>query len=197
MKTSSEKTRRLVTLALLSALVIVMQTIATLFPGVTPVNLTLVPIVVGAILCGVSGGAILGFLFAVVVIVAGFTGTDVFTFTLLSISPAWTVVICLVKGIGCGAAAGAVYKLLESKNRFLACLFAAMIAPVVNTGVFTLGMLTVVRGAFEQIAETYAVGNAVQWLFTGILGVNFVIEFLSNSVLSSAISYITKHAKKH
>lgn len=196
MKKTNEKTGRLVTLALLTALVVVMQAIASFFPGVTPVNLTLVPIVIGAILCGPSGGAFLGTVFTVIVLAAGISGKDAFTHVLLEISPLSTVLLCVVKGAGCGAAAGLVYKLLDKKNRVLACVLASATAPVVNTGVFTIWMLTFLRGAFEQIAASYAVGDAVQWLFVGILGVNFAIEFVSNTVLSSAIAYITKIVKK-
>lgn len=191
-----EKTRRLVTLALLAALVVVLQTLSTLFPGVTPVNLTLVPIVIGAILLGPGGGAVLGGVFTAVVLIAGFTGADAFTFTLLSGAPLETILVCAVKGVGCGAVAGWVYRLLSGKNQFLACLLASVGAPIVNTGVFTIGMLTFLRPSFEAIARSYEVADAVQWLFLGILGFNFVIEFAVNLILSTTIAYITRTARK-
>ncbi|MBQ7565724.1 MAG: ECF transporter S component, partial [Oscillospiraceae bacterium] len=197
MKTENHaKVRRLVTLALLAALIVVLQSLSTLFPAVTPVNLTLVPIVIGAILYGPGAGAILGGVFTAVVLIAGFTGTDVFTSMLLGSAPVWTVLVCAVKGVGCGAAAGAVYRLLQNKNRFVACLLTAVVAPIVNSGVFTIGVLTVLRSSFETIAASFEIADAMQWLFVGILGVNFLIEFTVNVVLSSAIAYITKVAKK-
>lgn len=191
-----EKTRRLVTLALLAALIAVLQSVSSFIPGVTPVNLTLVPIVIGAILYGPGAGAVLGGVFTAVVLIAGFSGTDVFTFTLLSGAPLMTILLCIVKGCGCGAAAGAIYRLFEKKNRFVACFLAAIVAPIVNSGVFTIGMLTVLRSNFEAIAASYEIADAVQWLFLSILGVNFLIEFAVNVVLSSAIAMITKRARK-
>ena len=197
MKTENHaKVRRLVTLALLAALIVVLQSLSTLFPAVTPVNLTLVPIVIGAILYGPGACAILGGVFTAVVLIAGFTGTDVFTSMLLGSAPVWTVLVCIVKGVGCGAAAGAVYRLLQNRKRFIACLLAAVVAPIVNSGVFTIGVLTVLRSSFEAIASSFEIADAMQWLFVGILGVNFLIEFTVNVVLSSAIAYITKVAKK-
>ena len=52
---------KMVTLALLAALVVVLQTVASSIKfGPIPITLTLVPIVIGAILYGPSAGALLG-----------------------------------------------------------------------------------------------------------------------------------------
>ena len=57
MSNSTEKTRRLVGLSIFTALVIVLQLVATFVRiGSFPVTLTLVPIVVGAALYGPQGG---------------------------------------------------------------------------------------------------------------------------------------------
>ena len=63
---------RLTSLALLAALVVVLQTVATgIKIGPVPISLTLVPIVVGAILFGPGAGAFLGGVFGVVCLIAG------------------------------------------------------------------------------------------------------------------------------
>ena len=58
---------RLTSLALLAALIVVLQTVASgIKIGPVPISLTLVPIVVGAILFGPGAGAFLGGVFGVV-----------------------------------------------------------------------------------------------------------------------------------
>lgn len=65
---------RLTSLALLAALVVVLQTVASgIRIGPVPISLTLVPIVVGAILFGPGAGAGLGAVFGVVCLIAGIT----------------------------------------------------------------------------------------------------------------------------
>ena len=79
---------RLTSLALLAALVVVLQTVASgIRIGPVPISLTLVPIVVGAILFGPAAGAGLGAVFGIVCLIAGISGADQFTNVLWVASP--------------------------------------------------------------------------------------------------------------
>ena len=180
---------RLTSLALLAALVVVLQTVATgIKIGPVPISLTLVPIVVGAILFGPGAGALLGGVFGVVCLIAGITGTDQFTNMLWAASPFWLTVVCVGKAVLCGWVAGLVYKAL-SKNQTLGCIVAAICAPIVNTGVFAIGMFT----AFRPILQSFAGGtDLVYYFFIGMIGVNFLVELGVNAVLSAAIARIVK-----
>ena len=94
---------RLTSLALLAALVVVLQTVASgIRIGPVPISLTLVPIVVGAILFGPGAGAGLGAVFGIVCLIAGITGADQFTNVLWVASPFWLVVVCVGKAVLCG-----------------------------------------------------------------------------------------------
>ena len=94
---------RLTSLALLAALVVVLQTVATgIKIGPVPISLTLVPIVVGAILFGPGAGAFLGGVFGVVCLIAGIAGTDQFTNLLWVASPFWLTLVCVGKAVLCG-----------------------------------------------------------------------------------------------
>ena len=105
---------RLTSLALLAALVVVLQTVATgIKIGPVPISLTLVPIVVGAILFGPGAGAFLGGVFGVVCLIAGIAGTDQFTNLLWVANPFWLTVVCVGKAVLCGWVAGLVYRALE------------------------------------------------------------------------------------
>ena len=79
------------------------------------------------------------------------------------------------------------------KKQTLSCICAALIAPIVNTGVFAIGMLTV----FKPVLQSYAGGtNIVYFLFVAFIGVNFLVEFCVNAVLSAAIARIVQVVKK-
>lgn len=184
---------RMTSLALLAALIVVLQTVASgIRIGPVPISLTLVPIVVGAILFGPSAGAGLGAVFGVVCLIAGITGADQFTNVLWLASPGWLVVVCVGKAVLCGLCAGLVAKALHARQA-LGCICAALCAPIVNTGVFAVGMLTV----FRPVLQNYAGGTDVLYfLFVAFIGVNFLVEFGVNAVLSAAIARIVQVVQK-
>ena len=75
----------------------------------------------------------------------------------------------------------------------VSCIAAALIAPVVNTGVFAVGMLTV----FRPILAQYAGGtDVVPYLFVAFIRVDFRVEFAVNAVLSAAIARIVQVVRK-
>ena len=127
------ETKKLVGLSVLTAIIIVLQALAiSIRFGIFNITLVLIPIVVGAALYGYKAGAWLGFVFSVVVL---FTDAGAF----LAISVPGTIVTVILKGTLAGLAAGIVYLALEKVNKYLACVVAAICAPIVNTGIFLIG----------------------------------------------------------
>ena len=216
MKTSSkQKVLKLVQLAMLTALIVVLQVLGTFLTGITglPMSLVLIPIVVGAFSLGPKEGAFLGIMFGIMTIVMGFTGADVFTATLFySFGPVKciiTILICLVKGGLAGFGAGMIYKLLNKafhgKYLTLSTVLASVTAPIINTGVFVLGMLIFFfndTGAIQiEIAnrigkEITAVTPTWEYIFLVLAGMNFVMEFLINLIISPAIVRIVDVIRK-
>ena len=185
--------RRMTALSLLTAIVVVLQLIGGSFRiGPIPFSLVLVPIVVGAVLYGPLAGGFLGAVFGFVVLIGGITGTDQFTFILWSSSPVWTALLCLGKGALAGVASGLVYR-ATGKFTTLGCILSAVVCPIVNTGIFALGMLTVLRDNFLDFAGG---SDVLTFLFTVLIGVNFFVELGINSVLSAAITRVVKAVKK-
>ena len=80
-------------------------------------------------------GAWLGLVSGGVILIAGQAAA------FLPVNPLGTVITVLVKGTLCGLIAGLVYTALSKKNQWLAIIMAAIVCPVVNTGVFLLGCL--------------------------------------------------------
>ena len=78
------------------------------------------------------------------------------------------------------------YKLLEDKNRTLAVILAAVVCPVVNTGVFLLGCSVFFMDAVSALALSEGM-NVVAYMFLGLVGGNFLVEFGMNLLLAPAI----------
>lgn len=194
MKTTNKKemaTEKMVLLALLCAIVAVLSYFGGFIKigGLASISLTLVPVVLGAALCGPVSGAILGGVSGVV-----FFATADAAFW-LGLSIPGTIITVMVKGILSGLAAGLVYKLLEKYNRYLAIMASAVVCPVVNTGIFLIGCLIffVDNVSAGAAAEGISLGA---YLILFFVGLNFVFELIVNVVLSPAIARIVDVAKK-
>ena len=168
--------------AILTAIVVVLQfTGAAIRLGPFSVSLVLVPIVIGAATCGVGIGAWLGFIFGCVVLLSG----DAAVF--LAINIPGTVATVLVKGILCGLVAGIVYKALEKFNKYVAVITAAIICPVVNTGVFLLGCVIFFLDTIKAWGLAAGYNSTAGYVFLVLVGGNFLFEILTNIVLSPVI----------
>jgi len=187
---TNKRIQWLTQLALLTAITIVLD-ILSMFVKLGPFRVTfaLVPIVIGAAVLGRREGGWLGLVFGAVVLLSG----DAAPF--LAFSVPGTIVTVLCKGVGAGLAAGAVYKLLEKRNQSAAAIAAAIVAPIVNTGLFVLGCYAF----FMPLLTDWAGGQPVtSYIFLGLVGMNFIVEFVSVAVLSGVIVRIIKiwRAKK-
>ncbi|MBO4326103.1 MAG: ECF transporter S component [Clostridia bacterium] len=77
------------------------------------------------------------------------------------------------------------------KSGIAACYIASMIAPVANTGIFIIGMLLF----FRPVLQAWAGGSDVLiYVLSGLVGMNFIIEFFVSVALSPAVAAINKYA---
>lgn len=186
----NNKTKQLVGVALLTAIVVVLQALAIgIRFGVFNITLVLIPIVVGAALYGWWAGAWLGFVFGMVVL---FTDAGAF----MAVSVPGTIITCLLKGMLAGAVAGLIYKALEAKNKTVAVLVAAIAAPIVNTGVFLLGCYAFFYQTISGWAEAAGFASATAFMIVGMVGINFLVEALVNIIFSSLIVRLINIGKK-
>lgn len=183
-------------LAVLTALTIVLQIWGgTIKIGPTSISLVLVPIVLGGVMLGIWAGAFLGFVFGFIVLMYGVSGADVFTAMLLDVHPLITSVLCLLKGTAAGAVAGLLFKLIAKKNRYVAVFVAAAAAPIVNTGLFIIGGLCM-SDIFAGFAMAANYSNTFYYLVLGVAGLNFIVEFSINLLLSPAIYTVDRVVEK-
>ncbi len=192
MKDKKQQTSKLVIGAIMTALVIVLQWLGgvTTFFGPFSTAVGLIPIVLGACMCGPAIGAWLGFVFGMVVLLTG--GAALF----LAFNIPGTIITVLAKGIACGLAAGWVYKWLSRFNKFVSTVFAAIICPVVNTAVFLLGCFVFFMNSADAIAQNLQLPFSGMALFWALAMGNFIVEVLSNAVLSPVIIRITSLSTK-
>ncbi len=186
------KIKRMASIALLMALVVVMQAISSVIPPVSgfPISLVLIPIVLGAALYGPTAGAILGATFGVIVFVNCVAGADPGGAMVLQANPVLCFVVVMGKGILAGTASGLVYKLLKGKNPYIAMVLAAAVCPIVNTGVFIACMLLFY---IDVLAVWAGGGDIFGYILTGLILVNFVPELVINLLFSPAsmrIAYV-------
>lgn len=185
MKTS--KTAGLVLCAMLTALVAVLQfTGGAIRFGPFSMSVVLIPIVVGAAMCGTAAGAWLGLVFGAVVLL-----TDSTLFMAFSIPG--TVVTVLLKGVLCGLCSALVFKALKKANTYLAVIAAAITCPIVNTGVFLLGCRVFFMPLIGQWAAAADFGtNIASYMILVLVGTNFLFELGINVILSPVIVRILK-----
>lgn len=192
----NEKTKRMVSIALLMALVVVLQFVSAMLPqlGGFSISLVLIPVVLGAALYGPAVGALLGGAFGVIASINCVTGLDGGGAMVFQANPALCILVVMVKGVLAGAASGWVYALLKEKNAYIAMLCAAIVCPVVNTGVFLIFMLTF----FADVLRAWAGGSDIaSYILGGLLVFNFVPELAVNVLLTPASHHIIRIVKKN
>lgn len=186
--------RRMTGLSLLAAIIAVLTILGNFVRfGPFPITLALAPIIIGAAMYGPSAGAILGGVFGLVTLLSGIAGWDGGTVIyLIGVNPVACILICVLKGAGAGFLAGLVYDLIAKKNSRIGVIAAGIVCPVVNTGLFIIGMLIF----FTSALESWASGQGLfYYVIFGLTGVNFLVELAVNLVLSSGITAIIKYAK--
>lgn len=190
---SMKKSRLLVGLAIFTALVIVLQQMAGIIRiGPFTPSLVLIPIVIGAAVYGATAGAWLGLVFSVTVLIACITGQDGGGYLMWGINPAMTALIVLAKGVAAGFLTGVVFRALRHTNQLLATLAAAVICPVVNTGIFLAGTLAVFRPLLTQWSAAAGYADLGSYVIAGLVGINFLIELAINLLLSPVVVRILK-----
>ncbi len=179
---------------MLVALIFVLQYVGTMVskPLVATIGIelsfVLIPIVVGAFLLGPLSGAILGFVFGVMTVVLTVIAPGTMTYILFESNPTMYIVTAILKAVAAGLGSGLIYKGLEKlfKGRllYLRTILSAASAPIINTGIFLLGMVLFFS---NTISEKWAGGQNVFLFLVGLIGINFLVELAINIILSPAI----------
>ncbi|MBE6979626.1 MAG: ECF transporter S component [Ruminococcaceae bacterium] len=191
----NSKIGRMTALALLIALIVVLQSLGGMIPpiGGFTISLVLIPIVLGAALYGPGAGALLGAAFGILVIIGCVNGTDVGGQMVFQANPFLCILVVMSKGILAGLCSGLVYRSLAPRNGTLAMVLAAIVCPVVNTGFFVACMWVFF---IDVLAAWAGGGSIIGYVLTGLVLCNFVPELIINVVFSFAGLRIVRLIKK-
>ena len=198
------RTLRLVHMALLTALMLLLQlALGGLRIGPVTLSFSLVPLVIAAVLIGPGAGALLGLVSgAVTYIWQVLPAADPFYALLIATNPLVTALICVSKTTLAGLLAGLCYRAIckISKYRALNVILPAAVCPIINTGIFCLGMYFGFGSALQSSKVFGAAASAglVSFILIGLAGINFICELLTNVVICPIICkalYSTKYFK--
>lgn len=187
--------RKMTGLAIFTAIIVVLQVLCTFIRfGPFSITLALAPIIIGAAIYGRGAGAYLGGVFGLVVLITGLLGWDGGTVMLLmGLNPFGCVLICIVKGVAAGWLAGVCYNAIAKKNDKTAVAVSGIVCPVVNTGLFIVGMLVFY---FDTLSSWAGGGSILAYIIVGLTGVNFLVELAVNLLLAAGITRIIRAGKK-
>ena len=192
MKTA--KVTRMVGIALMSAIVVVLQLVGSFIRfGPVSVSLVLIPIVVGAAMYGPSAGAVLGGVYGVCSFLQclGLLLPSPLGMGLIAINPVFTAITCIVPRVLCGLFAGLVYKALKNidKTNFLSHSLACLTCPLLNT-VFFMSSLMIFFGQTELMQgfmDTLGVYNPLMFVLA-FVGINGLVEAIACFVIATAVA---------
>ena len=185
----------MVGIALLMALVLIMQFLGGVLTTASgfSISLVLIPIVLGAAIYGPSAGAVLGATFGAIVYINCVNGADIGGAMVSQANPILCFAVVMGKGVLAGLAAGWAYRLFQKWNTYFAMLLAAVVCPLVNTGTFIICMMAFFK---DVLAAWAGGGDIIAYVLTGLVLANFVPELIINVVFSPFGQTIARVAKK-
>ena len=193
MKRSFFSSKNVTTLAILLALVIVLQAFGgSISIGAVTLNFTLIPLVLGAIVLGPLAGALLGFAGGVIILIQVILAPSGFYYIIWSNSPFVTTMICLVKTTVAGFVAGWAFRLMERKNAHTAIFTASALVPIINTALFVLGCLCM-PNTISLMADGE---NVLVFILVGLVTFNFFIELAINLLVAPGLHTVYKAVEK-
>lgn len=191
---ANEKTRRLTGLALMTAIIVVLQVVASFVKfGPFSITLALAPIIIGAALYGAGAGAWLGAVFGVVVLIACIAGWDQGGNMLFTADAFLTTALCIVKGAAAGFVSGLVFRCLSRRSPLGAAITSGIVCPVVNTGIFIAGLTLFF---YDKLVAWAGGTDLIYYVIFIMTGVNFLLELAINLVLSTVIVRVVGARKR-
>ena len=183
-------TRMIAVTGVLTAIEVILQLIGNHI-GTININLSLIPICLGAILYGPFVGGFLGLVCGAIVIASPST-----SYYFMPVDPLGTIITCLVKTTVAGVVAGFVMKLFK-EHKLAGAITISILVPVINTGIFAIFVEIFFRKMLEDIVTGGLFSNTTAALFMGMIGINFIIEVMSTPILVPSIYKIVESQSKN
>lgn len=192
-----ERTKRLVMLALLSAVLLLMAftPLGYLRVGSLSITFNTIPVAIGAIALGPVCGAVLGAVFGLTSVMGGSS----LVMTLMSVNPIYAGIMCFLPRIMEGLLAGFIAKGLRRTElkKPVSYGLTGFLTAFMNT-LFFMSALVIFFGGSEFVQEKWtalAPGQNVLVFICMFVGINAVVEMVSTAVVSSAVSFALYKSK--
>jgi hypothetical protein len=122
-------------------------------------------------------------------LICGITGFDPFTLLLFNEQPVVISLVCLLKTGLAGLLSAYLFRIIT--NKYIGSFVASAIVPIVNTGLFIIGML-LINGTLLDLSLISEGSNALIAIITAFVGVNFFFELGVNLVFAPALFRLIK-----
>lgn len=197
-KKVNSQTLKMVQMAILIAIMLVFAftPIGYLKVGFIEITFMVLPVAIGAIICGPTGGAVLGGIFGITSFIQCF-GMSPFGTFLLGLNPWLTFVTCLIPRILCGWLSGLLFKALNKIDKTkVASYFAASLSTALLNTLFFMLLIVVFfwkdAGFIGKMAE-WKIATDTVWVFlVGFVGINGVVEAIVNFIAGGAVAKAVK-----
>ena len=198
---SKYDTKRLVLLATLMGILLVMSYTPLGYLNIGPlaISLNMIPVAIGAVALGPSGGAILGAVFGITSCLqcVGVGGTSAMGVLLFEISPALALIQRFVPRLLAGWLSGWVYILAKkwSKSRTalrVSGFITGFAAALLNTVLF-MTALVLLFGKTDYLQDLINGRNILHFI-CAFVGINAVVEMLASTLVVGAVVSALKKA---
>lgn len=198
MKNSKEKIKRLVLLALFSAILMVMSYTPLGYLNIGPLAITfnVIPVALAAATLGPSGGAFVGAVFGITSFLQciGVGGTSAMGVILFDISPIFAFVQRFFPRVLEGLIAGFIFKGMKKiSNNTVSCAVTGFATAFLNTALF-MSTLVLLFGNTDYIKDMIGGQNIIIFICT-FVGINAVFEMLAATLITGAVGTALFRAK--
>lgn len=187
MKNRNERIVRLAIIGLFSALILLMSftPLGYLRTAGAEITFILIPVALGAVLLGPTGGAILGGIFGLTSFIQCF-GFSAFGAALLTFNPVYAAIVTIVPRIIVGWLAGVIFQAINKneKRELFACGAACLAAPLLNTILF-VGFLLLFYWNSDYI-QGLAGGRNILAFVPFFVGLNGLLEAAACFIIGTA-----------
>ena len=186
-------TRRMVTLAMLSAILLIMSFTPLGYLNIGPlaISLNMIPVAIGAITLGPTGGAFLGAMFGITSFLQclGIGGTSAMGVILFEIDPFLAFVQRFIPRLLAGLLSGFVYVGMKKlTNPTAACFATGFCAAALNTVLF-MTALVLCFGQSEYLQGLIGGRNLILFMCS-FVGINAVVELFAVTAVVGVVGRV-------
>ena len=193
MKTKSFDTRKMVTLAMLGAILLIMSFTPLGYLNIGPlaISLNMIPVGIAAVTLGPTGSMIMGAVFGITSFMQciGIGGTSAMGVILFEISPVLAFIQRFIPRLLAGLLSGYIYLGVKKlTNSTAACFVTGFCAALLNTVLFMLA-LVLLFGNSDYVLNLMGGRNVLLFICTYV-GINAVVEMVAATAAVGLIGRI-------